>query len=71
MKVKIGDKVYDSEEQMVWIEPTEKEIDQLKDWLNNIDVYRNRICFYPEGYDLNLVCDFMEVRKGAEITVWE
>jgi hypothetical protein len=55
MKVKIGDKTYDSNEQpiMLILDDIDK---QRLSWMGE----QNKYCNYPEGMDINKIIKFME-----------
>ena len=57
MKVKVGDKIYDGEEEPVMVILTEKDKDNLSKMLDECDRY----CCYPDTIDEEVVEKWMKV----------
>jgi hypothetical protein len=62
MLVKIGDKVYNAEDQpiMIVVQPGDKEK------LHRLNNNQYRLCFYPEGLCLKEVEEFMKLEGDSD-----
>lgn len=59
MKIKIGDKIYDSNEEMIMLILDEND----KENISNMSKEETKYCSYPENTEFEEVVQFMEVQE--------
>jgi hypothetical protein len=57
MKIKIGDKIYDSENEPIMVILSEQDKKNIKNMLPEATKY----CSYPEGMEIKVIKDFMKL----------
>jgi hypothetical protein len=57
MKVKIGDKIYDAENEPILVILTEQDKENIKNMLPSATKY----CVFPDGMDTEIIYKFMQI----------